>query len=47
MSLGNDAVAWREGIDQFARAGFTHLCLHDVSQDQAGFIEFARQFIGE
>ena len=27
------------------QAGFTHVALHDVSEDQAGFIEFARQFI--
>jgi G6PDH family F420-dependent oxidoreductase len=46
MSLGPDPAAWREGIDRFARLGFTHLCLHDVSEDQTGFIEFARGFVG-
>jgi G6PDH family F420-dependent oxidoreductase len=45
MSLGNDPAAWREGIEQFERLGFTHICLHDVSEDQAGFIEFAKQFV--
>jgi G6PDH family F420-dependent oxidoreductase len=45
MSLGNDPAAWRDGIAQFERLGFTHLCLHDVSEDQMGFIEFARQFL--
>jgi hypothetical protein len=45
MSLGNDPAAWRQGIEQFEQAGFTHLCLHDVSQDQAGFVEFAKQFL--
>jgi len=45
LSLGNDPGAWREGIERFAALGFTHLCLHDVSEDQAGFIEFARQFV--
>jgi coenzyme F420-dependent glucose-6-phosphate dehydrogenase len=44
LSFGNDPGAWQEGIDKFAAAGFTHLCLHDVSEDQAGFIAFARQF---
>ena len=44
MSLGNDPAVWREGIEQFEEVGFTHLCLHDVSEDQAGFIEFAKQF---
>jgi G6PDH family F420-dependent oxidoreductase len=45
MSLGNDPAVWREGIEQFEEVGFTHLCLHDVSEDQAGFIEFAKQFV--
>ena len=45
ISLGNDPAAWREGIEKFERLGFTHLCLHDVSEDQAGFIEFAKQFV--
>jgi G6PDH family F420-dependent oxidoreductase len=45
MSLGNDQAVWREGIEQFEEVGFTHLCLHDVSEDQAGFIEFAKQFV--
>jgi hypothetical protein len=44
LSLGNDPAAWREGIEQFERLGFTHVCLHDVGEDQAGFIEFAKQF---
>jgi G6PDH family F420-dependent oxidoreductase len=46
LSLGSDPAAWREGIDKFAELGFTHLCLHDVSEDQVGFIEFAKQFVG-
>jgi coenzyme F420-dependent glucose-6-phosphate dehydrogenase len=46
MSLGNDPAAWRGGIETFAKLGFTHLCLHDVSEDQRGFIDFARQFVG-
>ncbi len=45
LSFGNDPGAWQEGIDKFADVGFTHLCLHDVSEDQVGFIEFARQFV--
>lgn len=45
MSLGNDPAVWREGIEQFEEVGFTHLCLHDVSEDQAGFIEFAKEFV--
>lgn len=45
ISLGDDPAAWREGIEKFERLGFDHLCLHDVSEDQAGFIEFAKQFV--
>jgi G6PDH family F420-dependent oxidoreductase len=44
LVLGNDPAMWREKIDEFERAGFTHVCLHDVSEDQDEFIEFARQF---
>ena len=45
LSLGNDPAVWRDGIEQFERLGFTHLCLHDVAEDQAGFIDFAKQFL--
>ena len=45
LALGSDSSAWREKIDEFERAGFTHVCLHDVGEDQRGFIEFARQFV--
>jgi hypothetical protein len=45
MSLGDDPGVWRDGIEQFERLGFTHICLHDVSEDQTGFIEFAKQFV--
>lgn len=44
MSLGRDPAAWREGINAFERLGFTHVCLHDVSEDQTAFSEFAKQF---
>jgi G6PDH family F420-dependent oxidoreductase len=45
LSLGSDPAAWRSGIEKFERLGFTHICLHDVSEDQVGFIEFAKQFL--
>jgi len=45
LVLGNDPALWREQIDEFERAGFTHVALHDVSEDQAGFIAFAKQFL--
>jgi G6PDH family F420-dependent oxidoreductase len=43
--LGNDLTEWREKIDEFERAGFTHVCLHDVSTNQQEFIDFAKQLL--
>src|SRR3954447_24613298 len=43
--LGDDPALWREKIDEFERAGFTHVGLHDVSESQAEFIQFAKQFL--
>jgi G6PDH family F420-dependent oxidoreductase len=43
--LGNDPTEWREKIDEFERAGFTHVCLHDVGTNQREFIDFAKQFV--
>jgi G6PDH family F420-dependent oxidoreductase len=45
LVLGNDPALWREQIAKFERAGFTHVALHNVSEDQQGFIEFAKQFV--
>jgi len=45
LVLGNDPALWREKIDEFERAGFTHIALHDVSASQAEFTEFAKQFL--
>ena len=43
--LGDDPGKWREKIDEFADAGFTHVALHNVGENQEGFIQFARQFV--
>ena len=43
--FGADPGKWREKIDEFEQAGFTHVALHDVGHDQRGFIEFARRFL--
>jgi coenzyme F420-dependent glucose-6-phosphate dehydrogenase len=43
LVLGDDPAMWRERIDEYERAGFTHVCLHDVSEHQSEFIEFAKQ----
>ena len=45
LVLGSDPDAWREKIDAYDKAGFTHVCLHNVAKEQADFIEFAAQFI--
>ncbi|HZP73427.1 MAG TPA: TIGR03557 family F420-dependent LLM class oxidoreductase [Gaiellaceae bacterium] len=45
LALGDDPAAWREKIDAFDKAGFTHVALHNVAEEQTGFIEFARDLI--
>ncbi len=45
LALGDDAGVWREKIDEWRDAGFTHLTLHNVAPEQRAFIEFARQFV--
>jgi G6PDH family F420-dependent oxidoreductase len=45
LVLGNDPAAWRAKIDEYEQAGFTHVCLHDVGEDQHGFIEFAGRLV--
>lgn len=45
LVLGDDPTMWREKIDEFEKAGFTHVFLHDVSPNQAEFIDFAKQFL--
>jgi coenzyme F420-dependent glucose-6-phosphate dehydrogenase len=43
--FGDDAGKWREKLAEYEQAGFTHVALHDVGEDQHGFIEFAKQFL--
>jgi G6PDH family F420-dependent oxidoreductase len=45
LVLGNDVGEWREQIDKYRDAGFTHVALHNVAAEQREFIEFAGQFI--
>jgi coenzyme F420-dependent glucose-6-phosphate dehydrogenase len=45
LVLGNDPTEWREKIDEFERAGFTHVCLHDVGTHQIEFVDFAKQLL--
>ena len=45
LVIGHDPAEWRAKIDEFEKAGFTHVALHDVSTDQKNFIEFAKQLL--
>jgi G6PDH family F420-dependent oxidoreductase len=45
LAFGDDPAAWREKLEAFEKAGFTHVALHDVGTDQRGFIEFAKHFL--
>jgi coenzyme F420-dependent glucose-6-phosphate dehydrogenase len=43
--FGDDPGKWREEIDKYRDAGFTHVALHNVGREQREFIEFAKQFV--
>jgi coenzyme F420-dependent glucose-6-phosphate dehydrogenase len=43
--LGDDPARWQERLDEYERAGFTHVALHNVGADQREFIEFAARFL--
>jgi hypothetical protein len=45
LVLGDDPASWRAKIEEFERAGFTHVALHHVGVEQRDFIEFAKQFV--
>jgi hypothetical protein len=40
---GPDPEPYRAKIDEYARAGFTHVYLHQIGHDQEGFFAFARR----
>ena len=42
VAAGPDPAPYLEAVEQYAKAGFEHIALHQIGQDQAGFIEFAR-----
>jgi hypothetical protein len=45
LVLGPDPEEYLEQIRTFGEAGFTHVYLHQIGPDQAGFLEFARESI--
>jgi coenzyme F420-dependent glucose-6-phosphate dehydrogenase len=42
LTLGPDADEYLEQIKEYEEVGYTHVYLHQVGPDQAGFIEFAK-----
>jgi coenzyme F420-dependent glucose-6-phosphate dehydrogenase len=42
---GPDPQLYIDKIDEFAQAGFSHIYLHQVGPDQAGFFAFAKQHL--
>jgi hypothetical protein len=45
IPAGPDPEPYLEAIDRYAKAGFEHIALHQVGEDQAGFVEFARSHL--
>lgn len=45
MPLGPDPERWLEQIKAFEEAGFTHVYLHQIGQDQEAFFEFAAEHL--
>jgi len=45
LVLGMDEDAWRAKLDEYDKAGYTHVCLHSVAKEQADFIEFAARLL--
>jgi G6PDH family F420-dependent oxidoreductase len=43
VPAGPDPAPYIEAIERYAKAGFEHVALHQIGQDQEGFIEFARR----
>jgi coenzyme F420-dependent glucose-6-phosphate dehydrogenase len=43
VPAGPDPAPYIEAIERYAKAGFEHVALHQIGQDQGGFIEFARR----
>jgi coenzyme F420-dependent glucose-6-phosphate dehydrogenase len=42
LPLGPDVDEYIEQIREYEKAGYTHLCIHQVGPDQDGFLEFAK-----
>jgi coenzyme F420-dependent glucose-6-phosphate dehydrogenase len=42
LPLGPDVDEYIEQIREYEKAGYTHLCIHQVGPDQDGFLDFAK-----
>ena len=43
LVLGNDADEYLEEIEEYDKAGYTHVYVHQIGPDQESFLEFARK----
>jgi coenzyme F420-dependent glucose-6-phosphate dehydrogenase len=42
IPLGPDPAEYLEQIEEYDRAGYTHVCIHQIGPDQEGFLQFAQ-----
>ena len=42
IPLGPDADEYLEQLGEYDKAGYTHVCVHQIGSDQKGFLEFAK-----
>jgi len=42
IPLGPDVDEYLEQIKEYDKAGYTHVCIHQIGSDQQGFLEFAK-----
>ena len=40
VTCGPDAARHAEAIEKYVRAGYDHVCVHQVGPDQEGFLRF-------
>jgi coenzyme F420-dependent glucose-6-phosphate dehydrogenase len=43
IPLGPDAEEYLAELGKYDRAGYTHICIHQIGSDQEGFLEFAKR----
>jgi coenzyme F420-dependent glucose-6-phosphate dehydrogenase len=42
IPLGPDPEEYLEQLEEYDKAGYTHVCVHQIGSDQGGFLEFAK-----